>query len=626
MNEVNHSFKGPFKYQRSTYNSWEQVHHTDVLKEQFECKSTGGSYDEQLERSNRQQNYQLMHESVTSMHGTPFVVETSEKFKKIAVDKVETRYRGDVRVFFVLTESNMLRRYAVWPYSVQACFIDETQISELNDTIYSFKLLKETHSLYIGSKKSFVRVTLSACDKHLDKEVCLKSGDPYCGWNSKLKRCTSASYNTVDDFWTQARESNCKNSQESNWLSWSHWEKCKQINKSDDESCLCRNRKCSGTSCIKKLETEVVNCTAHGGWSDWTPWSSCSVTCGKGIKTRSRSCTNPQPSYGGRQCSGSRRETIECPFVPCPTTTTTTESPRNFITRHFLWSDWSEWSECTQPCGGGHQLRNRQCLTPGQCVGCDAVWQECNIEPCEEVVLKTDWTNWYRKNDTVAVEGYYEERQKFVCRAINMRGSNDLQISTRKENRQIDLSSNWSECSSSCDGFQFRWIGPDYVKRPCSDPCAKNLVKVMHKSNDKYNKSQNEIDNSIRTSAWSEKVGVSNTTLTICYCIASAAVGIVVGYLVRMTCERRKSILPEKKHVELNSMFSSNKKSNTYVTRDDFKMNNFNSVTTNLLQPTHYNTLPSTSKVTKVSMSMPREATIKRTSTIRAKLTSDQNF
>ena len=56
----------------------------------------------------------------------------------------------------------------------------------------------------------------------------------------------------------------------------------------------------------------------HGGWSDWSEWSDCSVTCGNGTQVRERSCTNPAPMFGGRDCEGVRQEVRECFPRHCP--------------------------------------------------------------------------------------------------------------------------------------------------------------------------------------------------------------------------------------------------------------------------------------------------------------------
>ena len=58
----------------------------------------------------------------------------------------------------------------------------------------------------------------------------------------------------------------------------------------------------------------------NGGYSDWGPYGACSKTCGGGIQTRTRTCTNPPPSNGGKDCSslGPASATKECNTDTCP--------------------------------------------------------------------------------------------------------------------------------------------------------------------------------------------------------------------------------------------------------------------------------------------------------------------
>jgi hypothetical protein len=72
-------------------------------------------------------------------------------------------------------------------------------------------------------------------------------------------------------------------------------------------------------SCISNLMyyTYRFYSIVHGNWSAWGAWSSCSETCGSGILTRYRSCSNPAPANGGSNCQGNNDETTSCLTTPC---------------------------------------------------------------------------------------------------------------------------------------------------------------------------------------------------------------------------------------------------------------------------------------------------------------------
>lgn len=58
--------------------------------------------------------------------------------------------------------------------------------------------------------------------------------------------------------------------------------------------------------------------TVDGLWSNWEEWGPCTKSCGGGVQRRIRSCTNPPPANGGKDCIGQREETQICNQNACP--------------------------------------------------------------------------------------------------------------------------------------------------------------------------------------------------------------------------------------------------------------------------------------------------------------------
>ena len=49
-----------------------------------------------------------------------------------------------------------------------------------------------------------------------------------------------------------------------------------------------------------------------GNWAQWGAWSECSRTCGEGMHTKQRTCSNPAPKNGGKSCEGVSNESRKC--------------------------------------------------------------------------------------------------------------------------------------------------------------------------------------------------------------------------------------------------------------------------------------------------------------------------
>ncbi|XP_060035540.1 A disintegrin and metalloproteinase with thrombospondin motifs 7 [Erinaceus europaeus] len=108
----------------------------------------------------------------------------------------------------------------------------------------------------------------------------------------------------------------------------------------EDVDDVCHTLWCSvGTTCHSKLDAAVdgTRCgenkwclngecvpvgsppmAVDGAWSGWSAWSVCSRSCGGGVQSSERQCTQPAPRYKGRFCVGERRRLRLCGLQPCP--------------------------------------------------------------------------------------------------------------------------------------------------------------------------------------------------------------------------------------------------------------------------------------------------------------------
>ena len=206
----------------------------------------------------------------------------------------------------------------------------------------------------------------------------------------------------------------------------------------------------------------------------WAQWSAdsltdCSVTCGRGIRIRSRkrNCVNDIASKLGCGAKSPEEYTNreDCSMGPCP-----------------IWSTWTEFkptAQCSVTCGGGGTwtvLRSRQCIndiSSRDGCGANSPQMETKTEGCSSALTCPYWGLWsgFTYGDCSASCGTGITRRgtrSRICRndvkSGNGCGANSPQFDTQTQDCPVPLCPLWGE-----------WSG--YApSEPCSVTCGSNGV------------------------------------------------------------------------------------------------------------------------------------------------------
>lgn len=294
------------------------------------------------------------------------------------------------------------------------------------------------------------------------------------------------------------------------WTDWVDASVCCRSIKFIERSCTNPPPSGNGTSCAgpsRFTSTCEPDECIHGGWTNWTDEGDC---CG-GLKNVTRTCTNPAPALGGDECAGPSRFTQTCAPDTCDTdggwteweegiccdgvrtNTRTCTNPAPIgdgaacpgpVEQTFSCAPdqcdrdggWTEWEDVTICCNGVKNV-TRTCTNPApsgngtSCAGPSRLTQTCAPDECVPDI-NGGWTEW--KDETVCCEGTKQVSRNCTNPPPSGNGAPCAGPSNFVQTCSPDV------CTADLDGGWSEWQdetpccnGAKTVVRTCTNPAPK---------------------------------------------------------------------------------------------------------------------------------------------------------
>ncbi|XP_031783774.1 spondin-1 isoform X3 [Nasonia vitripennis] len=224
--------------------------------------------------------------------------------------------------------------------------------------------------------------------------------------------------------------------------------------------------------------------------TNWGPWESCSVTCGRGVKLRQRKYKN-EKAAAKHNCDSLLTDRVVC-YAPdnfvCP--------PDEVDEKKCPLSQWSEWTICSKSCGPESRTRERNFRPKRKRKECRMQYPRIELQQtidCENSACEAEETTTDGDSSTTDVAGDEEAVSETTTESITTTVSSDeesdydaadnrrylAKIWPRPRRKKCPESryyqwSFWSPCSVSCGSgtkSRSRQIKPDYSPNAADYEC-----------------------------------------------------------------------------------------------------------------------------------------------------------
>ncbi|XP_034962630.2 A disintegrin and metalloproteinase with thrombospondin motifs 9 isoform X3 [Zootoca vivipara] len=244
-------------------------------------------------------------------------------------------------------------------------------------------------------------------------------------------------------------------------------------------------------------QCNMQDCLRDTAWNSG-PWSSCSVSCGRGVQQRSVVChLGAHKTTSDTECSQASRPASEqeCQMAECASYSWKTE----------------DWQDCSKTCGEGSRYRKVTCvdqdMEKADSLHCDSSKrppdiEACNLAPCEYIWITGDWSECSvtcgkgYKQRLVSCSEIYTGKDHYEYgyqNTVNCPGTQPPNVQSCYLGECPVLASwrvgNWGSCSVSCgNGVMHRSVqcltNNDQVSSLCLDKLKPEERRTCHNIHD----------------------------------------------------------------------------------------------------------------------------------------------
>jgi Spondin-like TSP1 domain/Thrombospondin type 1 domain len=323
-----------------------------------------------------------------------------------------------------------------------------TQYASFNGTECAESDLKQTKSCYMGACpidcivdrwiNGTCNTTCGAGLRCDNLRIVSEASNGGTACPTERTRCTTCSANT-----TCPKE--CVLSE------WSSWSSCSEPcgGGSSNRTRTLVTPATNGGSCGDLFEQKNCNevpCSANCTVGQWSGWTTCSVSCDGGFRTRNRTVT-VQKMGDGTKCPD-LYDSEDCNTAPC--------------SKDCVLDQWTAWSTCSATCGdAGYKMRNREVIShaTGSGKDCAALGGTQETTPCAAAPkcnCTAHWSNW-----STCVPSAVQLNDSLMCYP-------GIQ---RRTVSSIDAASDGTKCNITAEHYQ---------ERPCGAPVHCPIHCVMN--------------------------------------------------------------------------------------------------------------------------------------------------